>query len=91
MTSSSGAATSSSSTTLRSRSLSSNQNMSREKTSEINNDETGEQQRDNKKLRHRLKSKMLLLFPIVLLAVSCIIALSMGQIVSDQDQELHLR
>ena len=78
MTSSSGDAAS----TLRSRS----QNMPRQNSTEINNNEVQQQQQqhDNKKIRHRLKSKILLLVPIVLLAVSSIIALSIEQIVSDQ-------
>ena len=60
--------------------------MDRENSTDINNNEIQQQQqqRDNKKLRHRLKSKILLLIPLVLLAISCIIALSIGQIVSDQ-------
>ena len=68
--------------TLRSRS----QNMPRQNSTEINNNEVQQQQQqhDNKKIRHRLKSKILLLVPIVLLAVSSIIALSIEQIVSDQ-------
>ncbi len=57
--------------------------MFRENSADVNNN-IQQQQGDNKKLRHRLKSKMLLLFPFVLLAVTCIIMLSIGQIVSDQ-------
>ncbi len=58
--------------------------MYRENSTDVNNNLQQQQQGENKKLQHRLKSKMLLLFPFVLLAVTCIIALSIGQIVSDQ-------
>jgi hypothetical protein len=83
--SSSGATSSPLSTTLRSRSLSSKQNIHKQTSTEIKNDEIQQQQqlRNNTKIRHRFKAKILLLVPAVLLAVSSIIGLSIGHIVSD--------
>jgi hypothetical protein len=93
-TGSSSGATSSplSSATLRSRSLSSKQNVYKQSSTEIKNDEIQQhhqtpQQRQQQQLRnsmkilHRFKSKILLLVPTVLLAVSSIIGLF--EIVSD--------
>lgn len=73
--------------TLRSRSLS-KQNVDRQNSLDNVENQSEQQQhqqlRSMTKIRHRLKSKtLILLVPIILIAISSIIGLSIGQIVSD--------
>ena len=65
--------------TLRSRSHNSTQSLN----TQIKNDQIQPPHRNERKTQHRIKSKIILLIPTVLVAISSLVGLSVGQIVSN--------